>query len=314
MIKTTPFHPRLAELNTTGLWGHWSSYLSAPRYDTSAEARVLRDPQQRRVLRHLAAVQVLDPRQRRREVPRRRACPRHPPCRPGQAQYTVWCDDRGYVLEDGVVFRHSATRVLPDRGRAERRLLLRPDRPAGRRDRGRHRRLRRARRAGPALARDPGCAPEDVEKLRSSSTARPRSARRPSPSRAPATPATSATRSSSQPRTPSRSSTPSSRPAIRYGMRPFGEEALLMSRIEAGLVLINVEFHSSRYAYTDHERVTPSELGFGWMLKSIDDDRPVRSSAATRSAARSATRPRAGRPSGCRSTGSTGTGSTTRPA
>ena len=58
-------------------------------------------------------------------------------------------------------------------------------------------------------------------------------------------------------------------------MRPFGEEALLMSRIEAGLVLINVEFSSSRFAYTDHQRVTAKELGFGWMLKGIDsEDRP----------------------------------------
>ena len=48
-----------------------------------------------------------------------------------------------------------------------------------------------------------------------------------------------------------------------------------MTRIEAGLVLINVEFSSSRFAFTDHDRVTPKELGFGWMLKGIDaDDRP----------------------------------------
>ena len=48
-----------------------------------------------------------------------------------------------------------------------------------------------------------------------------------------------------------------------------------MTRIEAGLVLINVEFSSSRFAYTDHDRITPKELGFGWMLKGIDaDDRP----------------------------------------
>jgi aminomethyltransferase len=60
-----------------------------------------------------------------------------------------------------------------------------------------------------------------------------------------------------------------------YGMRPFGEQALLMARIEAGLVLINVEFSSSRFAYTDHDRVTPVELGLSWMLKGIDDpDRP----------------------------------------
>ena len=34
-----------------------------------------------------------------------------------------------------------------------------------------------------------------------------------------------------------------------------------MTRIEAGLPLINVEFSSSRYAFTDHDRVTPKELG-----------------------------------------------------
>ena len=32
--------------------------------------------------------------------------------RPGRAQYTLWCDDRGFVMEDGVVFRHSATDFL----------------------------------------------------------------------------------------------------------------------------------------------------------------------------------------------------------
>ena len=37
MIKTTPFYERLSELNTTGLYGHWSGYLSALRYDQSAK-------------------------------------------------------------------------------------------------------------------------------------------------------------------------------------------------------------------------------------------------------------------------------------
>ena len=34
-----------------------------------------------------------------------------------------------------------------------------------------------------------------------------------------------------------------------------------MLRIEAGLPLIGVEFSSSRYAYNDHDRFTPDELG-----------------------------------------------------
>jgi aminomethyltransferase len=51
-----------------------------------------------------------------------------------------------------------------------------------------------------------------------------------------------------------------------HGLRPFGEEALMMLRIEAGLPLVDVEWRNSRLAFTDAERVTPSELGMGWML------------------------------------------------
>jgi aminomethyltransferase len=58
---------------------------------------------------------------------------------------------------------------------------------------------------------------------------------------------------------------------IPHGLRPYGEEALGMTRIEAGLPLIGVEFTSSRYAYNEHERFTPDELGLGWLLKGIDD-------------------------------------------
>jgi len=43
-------------------------------------------------------------------------------------------------------------------------------------------------------------------------------------------------------------------------------------RIEAGLPLIGAEFSSSRYSFNEHERFTPDELGFGWLLKGIDDE------------------------------------------
>ncbi len=60
-----------------------------------------------------------------------------------------------------------------------------------------------------------------------------------------------------------------------YGLRPFGEDALMMLRIEAGLPLIDIDFQNSRLVFTDHDRVTPQELGLGWMLKGVlDGDRP----------------------------------------
>ena len=37
MVMTTPFHPRLAELNRTGLWKHWAGYLSAVQYEMSVK-------------------------------------------------------------------------------------------------------------------------------------------------------------------------------------------------------------------------------------------------------------------------------------
>jgi aminomethyltransferase len=57
-----------------------------------------------------------------------------------------------------------------------------------------------------------------------------------------------------------------------HGIRPFGEDALMMLRIEAGLVLNEVEWTNTRLAFTDDERVTPTELGLGWMLRGVRDD------------------------------------------
>ena len=112
MIRTTPFHPRLSELNDQGLYTHWQGTLSPLRYthapkheyfavrnsvgifDTSPlfKYRVTGIDAERLLSQAL----VRDIRQ----------------CRPGQAHYTAWCDDRGFVMEDGVVFRHSETDFL----------------------------------------------------------------------------------------------------------------------------------------------------------------------------------------------------------
>ena len=56
------------------------------------------------------------------------------------------------------------------------------------------------------------------------------------------------------------------------GVLPIGMTALYMARIEAGLVLLDVDFHSSRFAWTDADRTTPTELGLGWMLRNLDAD------------------------------------------
>ncbi len=275
MIRTTPFHERLSELNTTGLWSHWSGYLSAPRYDMSAkhEYFAVRNSagffdtsplykywiRGKDAERFLAGVMTRDVRQ----------------CRPGRAQYTLWCDDRGFVLEDGVVFRHSDNEFMLTT--AEPNLGYLCD-LVGR------------------LDVDIEDASDDYAML---AVQGPRS-REILSTVAPEVDRLAffehcQTKIGPSPVTVSRTGytgdlgfelcvgAADALPVLDavieagagQGFRPFGEEALLMTRIEAGLVLINVEFSSSRLAFTDHERVTPTELGFGWMLRGIDaDDRP----------------------------------------
>jgi aminomethyltransferase len=56
-----------------------------------------------------------------------------------------------------------------------------------------------------------------------------------------------------------------------HGIRPFGEEALMTLRIEAGLPLIDIEWKDARLAFSEADKVTPKELGFGWMLRGVRD-------------------------------------------
>jgi aminomethyltransferase len=53
---------------------------------------------------------------------------------------------------------------------------------------------------------------------------------------------------------------------------PFGLAALYMLRIEAGLLLLAVDFDSSRFAFNDAHRSTPIELGWSWMFKDLAAD------------------------------------------
>src|SRR4051812_28369030 len=103
VIRTTPFHERTSALNETGLWEHWSNCLAAQRYQMSEKfeyfairnAAGLFDTSplyKYRIAgpdaeRFLGGVLARDPRK----------------CAVGHAQYTLWCDDAGYVIEDGVL-------------------------------------------------------------------------------------------------------------------------------------------------------------------------------------------------------------------
>jgi len=270
MVRTTPFHDRLSALNETGLWVHWSGHLSALKYQPSEKFEYF-------AIRNTAAIFDTSPLYKYRIRGRDaewflagvlardiRAC------RPGRAQYTIWCDERGFVVEDGVVLRFSEDEFLLSA--AEPNLAY-------------FRRL-----AGAAAVEI-----DDVSSEMASLAFQGPKSREILATLVPEvaelgffhhTPA----KIGGSPVTISRTGYTGD---LGYelwmdagdalavwdalweagrgrGVVPFGNAALLMARIEAGLLLINVDFHSSRFAFNDHERSTPVELGLGWMFRDVD--------------------------------------------
>ena len=57
-----------------------------------------------------------------------------------------------------------------------------------------------------------------------------------------------------------------------YGITPTGLQALDVSRIEAGLILLDVDYISSRHALIESRKSSPFELGLGWSVKMKKDD------------------------------------------
>ena len=272
MIRTTPFHERTGALNETGLWSHWSGHLAAQRYQISDkfEYFAVRNSagifdssplykyriHGRDAERFLAGVLARDV----------RACP------VGHAQYTIWCDDRGFVVEDGVVLRHGPDDFLLTA--AEPNLAYFED----------------------LIGRDDVQIEEVSHDYATLAIQGPRSrdlvARLvPDAATIPYFGLTSGTIAGSTV-TVSRTGYSGdlgfeiwieSPDALKvwdtvwesvdgHGVLPFGLDALEMLRIEAGLLLLDVDFASSRFAWTDEDRSTPLEIGLGWMLRDLGSD------------------------------------------
>jgi aminomethyltransferase len=270
LALTTPFYPRTSVLNETGLWAHWSGYLSAVKYQMSEKFEYF-------AVRNSAGIYDSSPLHKYRITGRdaetflagvmARDARK---CRPGRAQYTIWCDDRGFVLEDGVLFRFSddefmLTTAEPNLGyfsdlvgRAQVEIedvstefgALAFQGPASRSiltqlapevDELRFFHLAQIKMAGvPVMVSRTGytgdlgyelwVGADDALTLWDGLA----------------------------------------EVGAGRGVIPIGETALIMTRIEAGLILIDVDFESSRFAWNDDHRSTPIELGFGWMFKDIE--------------------------------------------
>ena len=272
MILTSPFHERTSALNETGLWSHWSGHLAADRYQMSDkfEYFAVRNSagifdtsplykyriHGRDAERFLAGVLARDIRG----------------CAPGNAQYTVWCDDRGFVVEDGVILRPGRDEFLLTS--AEPNLAYFTN----------------------LIGRDQVSIEEVSHDYGVLAIQGPRSrdllARLvPDVATLPFFGLATGTIAGA-PVTVSRTGYSGdlgyemwmpSTDALKvwdvlwdsmegHGVLPFGLAALYMLRIEAGLLLLDVDFSSSRYAWTDEDRSTPIELGWSWMFKGLAGD------------------------------------------
>ncbi|MGH7644100.1 MAG: aminomethyltransferase family protein, partial [Gemmatimonadales bacterium] len=105
VLRGTPFHPRTAPLNEAAAWRRWAGYLVASAYELQhdREYHAIRgsaalidvSPLYKYLIRGRDAARLLD-----RLVTRRVAT-----ARTGQVLYTPWCDGAGKVLDDGTIAR-----------------------------------------------------------------------------------------------------------------------------------------------------------------------------------------------------------------
>jgi len=103
MLKTSPFHPRTAPLVRAQTWRRWSGHQMASAYDPHPEREyaAIRSAAALIDVSHLYkyriagrdAARLLD-RMITRDMTK---------LRPGQVYYTPWCDDAGKVIDDGTV-------------------------------------------------------------------------------------------------------------------------------------------------------------------------------------------------------------------
>jgi glycine cleavage system T protein (aminomethyltransferase) len=269
-MRTTPFYERTAAANETGLWNHWAGTLVAAKYRIDEKVEYFAVRQAAGVLdtSALYKYRITGPDAERllavvlaRDIRR---------CRPGRAQYTMWCDDRGFIIEDGVVLRIGGDEFWL--ASAEPNLayftamagglrveiedvtdafgILAVQGPASR----------------PILA---ALVPE-VAGLRFFDV--------------------TAAKVGDAPVVVSRTGYTGDlgfelwveagdalevwdaifAAGAGRGVMPYGSLVMHMARIEAGLLLIDVDYQSSRFAWVDEQRATPVELGYGWMFRRLE--------------------------------------------
>lgn len=269
MVATTPFHERLSTLNDQHLYTHWQGHLSALRYSHAPKHEYF-------AVRNSVGIFDTSPLFKYRvsglDAERffgRLLVRNVGILKPGRAAYTLWCDERGYVMEDGVLFRHSDDEFLLTSARPALAWL------ADHTDGLKLEILDVSEEFGMLAVQGPrsravlGALTDVVNRLGYFDLATDDIAgAEVTVSR------TGYTGDLGFELTVPREKCLDVLDAVLaagdgHGLRPFGEIALNMLRIEAGLPLVDVEWTDSTLAWNDEQRVTPTELGMGWMLKGV---------------------------------------------
>ncbi len=266
-MKPTPFHGRLESLNATHLWEPWSGYLSAVQYQQSATFEYF-------AVRNSAAIFDTSPLFKYRIVGPDAGVflsgllVRDPDgCALGSGQYTAWCDDQGFVLEDGVILRTGDEEFWMTTANPNLDYLTRV---AGRRD----------------VVVDDVSEQYGILSLQGPLSIDVLAAAGADVSALPYFGVTSTTLAGKSVMISRTGFTgdleyevwaeaPDAFPVFDtiigagadFNLVPIGSRALTMARLEAGLLLIDVDFTSARHAWTAADRETPDELSLGWMVK-----------------------------------------------
>ncbi len=278
MLKPTPFHPRTQPLNQAWDWRPWAGYVVASKYEMThlREYYALRNSAGLLDISPLYKYALEGPDAERllcrllvRDI---RAC------RPGQAHYTCWCDEHGYVLEDGVVFR-----LAEDRFRL---TSAEPNEPyLWEQAQGLDVTLQDISEAYAIAAVQGPRAGRVVQQALDDAAGRLAVANLAYFQLTQTTLAGQLVMISRTGYTgdlgyeiwlPAAAAAPVWDHLLAVGedegVLPAGMLALDMARIEAGLLLLDVDYTSARYGLIPQQKSTPFDLGFGWMLRHLERD------------------------------------------
>ncbi|MES1244296.1 MAG: aminomethyltransferase family protein [Acidobacteriota bacterium] len=264
----TPFHERTQALCSSYRWKDWSGYCAVCSFDTSHEREYFAFRESAGLLdvTPLYKYEVTGPdaaavlaRMMVRDVSK---------LKPGRVGYTCWCDDEGKVIDDGTVSRLGENHFRVTAADPSLHWIEAVSRGFDVQVEDSSERLAALALQGPtsrAILRD-ATAPSAIDSLKFFGVAQAKISGVPVwvsrtgytgdlgyevwVEREDALQVWDALMAAGKP----------------YGIEPAGLDALDVTRIEAGFILLGVDYFSAEKVVLESRKSTPLELGFGWMV------------------------------------------------